>query len=127
MGQWFRRRTLAKSNDRSYVAEIVDSIKSAASVQPRKRSAVSFYMEKNKERLSTEFADHWSAVQKNVSSKKLERLPKYNEFVQICWKKETQTYRDELEREAQEEHENALRDWKEKVETFTGRPEDYER
>jgi hypothetical protein len=38
-----------------------------------------------------------------------------------------ETYRDELEREAQEEHENALHDWKEKVETFTGHPEDYER
>ena len=118
---------MGKSNDHTYVAEIVDSIKAAASVQPRKRSAVTLYMEKNKERFSTEFADHWSAVQNNVSSKKLERLPKYNEFIQTCWRKETQSYREELEREAQEEHENALRDWKEKVETFNGRPEDYER
>ena len=125
MGQWFRHRNLAKSSDRTYAAEIVDSIKSAASLQPRKRSAVSLYIEKNKEKLTTEFAIHWSALQNDLSPKK--RLPKYNEFVQTSWKKEPQACRDEMEREAQQEHENAVREWKEKIETFDGTPEAFER
>ena len=125
MGQWFRHRNLAKSSDRTYVAEIVNSIKSAASLQPRKRSAVNLYIEKNKDKITTEFAIHWSSVQNDHSPKK--RLPKYNEFVQMCWKKEPQTYRDEMERDAQEEHDKAISEWKEKIETFNGTPEDFER
>jgi len=82
-------------------------------------------MEKKKEKLTTEFTVHWSTVEKDLSQKK--RLPKYTEFVQTCWKNETQPYRDEIEREAQEEHDNAHREWKEKIETFNGTPEDYER
>jgi hypothetical protein len=125
MGQWFRHRNLAKSSDRTYVAEIVNSIRSAASVQPRKRSAFSMYMEKKKEKLSGDFNAHWSGVQNNLSPKK--RLPKYNEFAQACWKKETQSYRDEMEKEALTEHEKAHREWKEKLETFNGTAEDFER
>lgn len=125
MGQWFRHRNLGKSSDRSYVAEIVNSIKSAASVQPRKRSALSIYIETNKDKLSSEFAVHWSAVQNDLSQKK--RLPKYNEFVQACWKKEPQAYRDEIEKEALIEHEKANREWKEKIESFNGTAEEFER
>jgi hypothetical protein len=116
---------LAKSSDRTYVAEIVDSIKSAASLQPRKRSAISMYMEKNKDKLTSQFAIHWSAVQNDLSQKK--RLPMYNDFVQTCWKKEPQIYRDETERDVQKEHDNAVRKWKEKIETFNGAPEDFKR
>ena len=65
-------------------------------------------MEKNKDKLSSEFAVHWSAVEKDLSPKK--RLSKYNEFVQTSWKKEDQSYRDEVEKEAQDEHENATRE-----------------
>ena len=125
MGQWFRHRNLAKSSDRTYVAEIVNSIKSAASQQPRKRSAVTVYIEQNKEKITSEFAVHWSALQKDTSQK--QRLPKYNEFVQTCWKNEPQSYRDEMEKAAQEEHEKANREWKEKIESFNGAPEDFER
>jgi hypothetical protein len=125
MGQWFRHRNLAKSSDRSYVAEIVNSIKSAASVQPRKRSALSLYMEKNKETLTSDFAVEWLAVQKDLTPK--QRLPKYNEFAQACWKNESKTCRDEMEKEALTEHENAIREWKDKVDTFKGTPEEFER
>jgi hypothetical protein len=83
------------------------------------------YMEKNKEKLTSEFAIHWSAVQDDLSQKK--RLPKYNEFVQTYYKRETQSYHDEMERDVQEEHDNAIREWKEKIETFNGTPEDFER
>jgi hypothetical protein len=116
---------LGKSSDRSYVAEIVNSIKSAASVQPRKRSALSMYMDEKKDIISSEFSVHWSAVHSDLSQKK--RLPKYNEFAQTCWKKEPQAYRDEMEKEAQKEHENATREWKEKIETFNGSAEEFER
>ena len=125
LGQWFCHRCLAKSSDRTYVAEIVNSIKTAASVQPRKRSAVTIYMERNKEKLTGEFATHWSAVQNDLSQKK--RLPKYNEFVQTCWKKESQSYRDEIERDTQEDHKNAIREWKEKIESINGTPEEFKR
>lgn len=123
MGQWFRHRNLGKSSDRTYVAEIVNSIKSAASAQPRKRSAVSVYIEKNKEKLTSEFTAQWSGV--DLSPKN--RLPKYNEFCQACWKKEPQEYRDEVEKEARIEHENALGEWKGKRESFNGSAEDFER
>jgi hypothetical protein len=116
---------LAKSSDHTYVAEIVNSIKSAASQQPRKRSAITVYMEKNKEKLSSEFSLQWSAVQNDVSHKR--RLPKYCEFVQTSWKKEDQSYRDEIERNTQEKYDIAKREWKEKIETFNGTPEDFER
>lgn len=125
LAQWFRHRNLAKSPDRTYVAEIVNSIKSAASVQPRKRSALSLYMEKNKDKLGSDFSVHWSAVQNDLTPK--QRLPKYNEFAQACWKKEPQTYREEMEKEALIEHEKAHREWKEKIETFKGTPEEFER
>lgn len=82
-------------------------------------------MERNKEKLAKDFDQLWSAVEKEVTQKK--RLPKYLEFAQRCWKNENQTYRDELERDAQVEHEKALRDWKEKIETFNGTPEEFER
>jgi hypothetical protein len=113
---------LAKSSDHTYVEEIVNSIKSAASQQPRKRSAVTMYRERNKERLTRDFR---SAVQIDLSQKN--RLAKYTEFVQTCWKKESQTYRDEIERNAQEEHDIALRDWKEKIEGFKGSPGDFKK
>ena len=116
---------MAKSSDRTYVAEIVNSIKSAASQQPRKRSAVTVYIEENKDKITSEFAIHWSALQNDSSQK--QRLPKYNEFVQTCWKNEPQSYREEMEKTAQEEHEKAIRDWKEKIENFNGVPEDFER
>lgn len=82
-------------------------------------------MEKNKDKLTGEFSIQWSAVPNDQSQKK--RLPKYYEFVQTCWKKETQKYRDEIERETQEEHDKATREWKEKNESFNGTPEDFER
>jgi hypothetical protein len=107
------------------VAEIINSIKSAASVQPRKRTAVNLYMERNKEKLTSEFDLHWSTVQSDLSQKK--RLPKYLEFVQSSWKKESQEYRDDMETETQGEHDKAVRDWKEKFETFNGTPEEFER
>ena len=116
---------MAKTPDRSYVAEIVNSIKSAASVQPRKRSALTIYTEKNKDKINSEFAILWSAVQKDLSPKK--QLPKYNEFAQTCWKKESQSYRDEIEKEALMEHEKANQEWKEKLETFNGTPEEFEK
>lgn len=114
---------MAKSSDRTYVAEIVNSIKSAASVQPRKRSALSIYMEKNKDKITSDFAVQWSTVPLTPK----QRLPKYNEFAQACWKKEPNTYREEMEKEAQIEHENANREWKEKIETFKKTPEEFER
>ena len=83
------------------------------------------YMEKNKEKLTIEFTIQWSAVQNDLSQKN--GLLKYTEFIQTCWKKETQSYRDEMERDVQEEHDNAIREWKEKIETFNGTPEDFER
>jgi hypothetical protein len=116
---------LAKSSDHTYVEEIVNSIKSAASQQPRKRSALTMYMEQNKERFTREFAVHWSAVQNNVSQKK--RLSMYYEFVKTCWKNETQSYRNEIEKNAQEEHDVANREWKEKIESFKGTPEGFKR
>jgi hypothetical protein len=125
LGQWFRHRCLGKTSERTYVSEIINSIKTAASSQPRKRTAISLYMERYKEKLTGEFDIHWSAVQNEVSHKK--RLPKYYEFVQTSWKKESQTYRDEIETETQEEHEKAVREWKEKIETFNGTPEEFER
>ena len=125
MGQWFRHRNLAKSSDHSYVAEIINSIKMAASQQPRKRSAVSIYIEEKKEKLNHDFAIYWSGIEKSLAPKN--RLPKYHEFVQRCWKKEDESYREEMERAAHEEHEKALREWKEKIETFNGSPEDFER
>jgi len=82
-------------------------------------------MEKNKEKLTSEFGIHWSAVQNDVSQKK--RLPKYYEYVQTCWKKESETYREEMEKETQDEHDIACREWKEKIESFNGTPEDFER
>ena len=82
-------------------------------------------MVRNKEKLAKDFDQLWSAVEKEVTQKK--RLPKYLEFAQRCWKNENQTYRDKLERDAQVEHEKALRDWKEKIETFNGTPEEFER
>jgi hypothetical protein len=82
-------------------------------------------MEKNKERLTGEFAIHWADLQKDISQKK--RLPKYYELIQTCWKKESQSYREELERNAQEEHDIAIREWKEKLEGFKGTPEDFKR
>jgi hypothetical protein len=82
-------------------------------------------MEKNKEKLTGDFAIHWSSVQNEVSHKK--RLPKYYEFVQTHWKKESQTYRDEIERNAQEEYNIAFREWKERIENFKGTPEEFER
>jgi hypothetical protein len=75
--------------------------------------------------MSSEFAVHWSAVQSDLSQKK--RLPKYNVYAQTCWKNESQAYRDEMEKEAQNEHENATREWKEKIETFNGTAEDFEK
>jgi hypothetical protein len=125
MGQWFRHRNLAKSSDRSYVAEIINSIKTAASQQPRKRSAISIYIEEKKESLTREFAVHWKDLEKDVTQKN--RIRKYQEFVQGCWKKEEESYREQLERVAQEEHEKAHREWKDKIETFSGSPEDFER
>ena len=116
---------MAKSSDRTYAEEIINSIKSAASLRPRKRSAISVYMERNKEKLASEFTILWSAVEKDLSPKK--RLPKYTEFVQTCWKKEPQTYRDEIENDVQEEHDNAIREWKEEIESFNGTPEDFKR
>jgi hypothetical protein len=116
---------LAKSSDHTYVEEIVNSIKSAASQQPRKRSAVTMYREKNKEKLTGEFSAQWSAVKNDNSVQK--RLPKYNEFVQTSWKKESQSYREEIEKSAQEEHEIALCEWKEKVEGFKGTPDEFKR
>jgi hypothetical protein len=116
---------LAKSSDNTYVEEIVNSIKSAASQQPRKRSAISMYKEINKERLTGDFSIQWSTVPTDISQK--QRLPKYNEFVQTSWKKESQTYRDEVERNALKEHEIAICDWKEKIKSFKGTPEEFER
>jgi hypothetical protein len=107
------------------VEEIVNSIKSAASQQPRKRSAITMYMEINKEKLTGDFAIQWSGVQNDIPQKK--RLPKYNEFVQTCWKNESQRYRDEIEKNAQEEHDIAIRDWKERLESFKGTPVEFER
>ena len=125
MGQFFRNRYLAKSSDRSYIAEIVNSIKSAATIQPRKRSAISVYMETNREKLTKEFTIQWSAVQNELSQKK--RLPKYSEFVQARWKNESQSNRDKIERDVQQEHEKAIREWKEKIESFNRAPEDFQR
>jgi hypothetical protein len=125
MGQWFRHRNLAKSSDRTYVAEIVNSIKSAASVQPTERSALGMYMEKNKDKISSDFTGQWSVEENTLTPKQC--LPKYNKFAQACWKKETQTYRDEMKKEAQSEHKNAIRDWKGKIESFKGTPEEFER
>lgn len=51
----------------------------------------------------------------------------YYEFVKTCWKNETQSYRDEIEKNAQEEHDVANREWKEKIESFKGTPEGFKR
>lgn len=80
-------------------------------------------MEKNKDKITSDFAVQWSTVPLTPK----QRLPKYNEFAQACWKKEPNTYREEMEKEAQIEHENANREWKEKIETFKKTPEEFER
>ena len=116
---------MAKSSDRTYVAEIINSIKSAATPQPRKRSALTLYMERNKDKLTSEFGIQWSAVQNDESQRK--RLPKYFEFAQTCWKNEPQTFRDEMEKESQDEHDNASREWRAKIESFNGSLEDFEK
>ena len=82
-------------------------------------------MEKNKEKLTKEFDIQWSAVQNEVSQKT--RLPKYYEFAQASLKKESDSYRVELEAETQAEHEKAVEDWKGKIETFNGTPEEFKR
>ena len=82
-------------------------------------------MEKNKEKLTKEFDIQWSAVQNEVSQKT--RLPKYYEFAQGCLKKESESYRVELEAETQADHEKAMEDWKGKIETFNRTPEEFKR
>jgi hypothetical protein len=82
-------------------------------------------MDKNKEKLKSEFETPWSAVKKGLSQKK--RLPMYTEFVQMCWKKEPQSEREKMERDVQEEHDKAMGEWKGKNETFDGSPEDLKR
>ena len=82
-------------------------------------------MEKNKEKLTSEFSLQWSAVQNDVSQKK--RLPKYYEFALTCWKNESESYREEMEKETQDEHDIAIREWKEKIKTFNGTPDEFER
>ena len=82
-------------------------------------------MEKKKDKLTKEFDIQWSTVQNEVSQKT--RLPKYYEFAQACLKKESESYRVELEAETQAEHEKAVEDWKGKIETFNGTPEEFKR
>ncbi|RDB24451.1 hypothetical protein Hypma_008435, partial [Hypsizygus marmoreus] len=124
LGQWYRHRFKVATTSTDGVKEILNSMHDMSATRPRKPYAVDYYSSKYYEkRVKAKFDDLWN----QSSFRPTARIAMCRDFTARCWEEEPQEFRESVEKELEEEYQQALQEYRNGKAWLPQSAEEYDR
>ncbi|KAF8176871.1 hypothetical protein K438DRAFT_1770348 [Mycena galopus ATCC 62051] len=110
---WYRTRYRTKKVHGATIKTILSTMQSMSgpTARPRRKPALVVYSKLHyATRVKTEFDKVWAKVKGTVPD--TFRVSMSQDFVRTCWEKESDSFKEDIEKQAQEMHHEAMEKWK---------------
>jgi len=108
------------------VQEILEALQDMAAVRPRKQTALHLYSSQNyKSKFKKPFDKLWNTIKHNIP--KPLRINASNKFVRATWNKETEDFREAVEKETEDIYKKELKEYKNDTAWTPCTAEEYDR